>query len=216
MNTAQNSYVHAQWDKEGSTYHQDIYFTNGKFIEGYSKRLNHPEPNNKFTVLTNWILRTYRDGYLNEDKIGTKRPSGTFITEVDTIVYYRNDFPDRVKILSISYDYFQLHEENEELEKFLNRFYEMKEKGIDPDKIFNSLYSNKKTAYVEPMEIPVQSAFSHPKFLMNYCISLYKKRTATKTQILEFFHNYMDRHFNTPLFPKLTEEWSDIITKKLV
>ncbi len=70
------------WDRAHSTFLRIIYLMNGYTLVGYSKKVGRNEKQDKIDLLTNWILRDLKNGYLDR---ATTNPK---ITPLDRIEYY--------------------------------------------------------------------------------------------------------------------------------
>jgi len=180
----------AQWDEAGSTWIQLIYFKNGKLMQGYSKRVNFDEKGNKISLLTNWILRMFKAGYLdrtNQDK-----------TEIEYIEYFRNHIEPEL-VLRLYYDTYEIHcpdlQNNVSLRKFLRTFYQYIEIGKTSDYIYTKLYDSKPVPFQNPLDL-TKHRFIEPGLLFKYCRTLILDKKASVEETKAFYVQYLSKFFN--------------------
>jgi hypothetical protein len=87
------------WDKANSTYMRIIYLSNGVNLTGYSKKYMQNERRDKIDLLTNWMLRDFKNGYLD------KRTSNQKITTLDHIEYFIKQNDSYHPIINLYYDF---------------------------------------------------------------------------------------------------------------
>src|SRR6478609_1004442 len=77
------------WDKTNSTYMRIIYLRNGYTLTGYSKKYLQSERRDKIDLLTNWILRDFKAGYLDK---ATLNPKITPVNRIEYFIKYQNEY----------------------------------------------------------------------------------------------------------------------------
>jgi hypothetical protein len=176
------------WDKDNSTFIQRIvFYHNQREMMGYSKKINFHERNDKDALLINWILRMYRDGYLD--------PKNTRIDSIEYIEYYRNTKPHPTLIFRLFYKYPEWNPEflgNIRLVNFINRFYDMVDKGKTVDEICKALYVSNYSKAVDPLDLSTKR-FMNERDLTNYCSELITKNKAEQGAVTNFFHKYKEK-----------------------
>ena len=188
-----NKFNTSKWDTENSSYYVVTHFTNGKQIQVYSKKIGMHERNDKTALLTNWICRMYRDGYLNQAD-HTK-------TEIKHIVVYSNFTDQPHEILMLTYTSFSILDanyfENVDLITFLEKFYKLTQDGCKPEEIIQKLYVNSRTTQIDELD-STEKRFTQPMYLVNYCEELIsrKQNPLPENAVKDFFRNYMEKHFS--------------------
>lgn len=191
----------AEWDKTNSTFRSEMMPT--EWV-GYSKKIGHPERKDPITLLTNWVLRLYRDGYL-------RKSSKPFISEISfyfnkssehIITFYKN-YPEWNSKFLFDENYVRLNE-------FVKRFYSMIDKNVSPDLIYQKLYVKNKSKS-NPFNL------NHPRFsskndLERFCGDIASRGTYPKEEVREFYIKYLDKFFpssssNTALIRSLDQRF---------
>lgn len=184
------SYDQASWDEQGSTWVQIVYFKNGKIMQGYSKRVNFDEKADKIALLTNWILRMYKAGYLDKNNEGK--------TEIEYMEYFRNAMQPEL-VLRLYYNTYELPDvalqENIQMRTFLKRFYELIELNKTPEFINTKLMVANRAAFENPLDLSVHK-FIEPKMLFEYCRNLVIDKKASGGETKSFFQQYLSKYFN--------------------
>ena len=186
------------FDKVYSTFRQEIYLANGIVLTGYSKRINRVERNNRAHLLSNWILRSLRDGYLDE-KNSSK-------TELDHILYTNNLTNEPLlRLWYSSHEWLCIKDDQtlalpqiKYLTQFLNRFYTLKRAGKTPDYILKELYVNTKTKSINYLSVD-QPRFLTEEDLVNYTLMLLETKDIPAGEIEAFFLQYREKYFNKGL-----------------
>ena len=181
-------YNNSGWDANNSTYMQRIILKNEKTLTGFSKRIGFSEAKNKRKVIQNWILRSFRDGYLDEDN--SRRDSAICIE-----YYWKND----VKVWELAFIVYQNRVvwesswQNKDFEKFMYRFFELKKQKISP---YEKLYSSAKSKPSNPLDL---SKFRHRRLedFRNYCIDLLRKNVVPLGEIKHFYIQYVNKYLGS-------------------
>lgn len=188
MNPTTNKFTRGIWDKTGSTFIQRIMFRNSqREMLGYSKKVAFNERNDKDALLTNWILRMYRDGYLD--------PKNTSKDAIDFIEYYQNTQPEPTLIIRLYYTYPEWNPaylSNKRLVNFINRFYDGIEKGHTATEIYNRLYIRSHSREADPLDLSTMR-FSNERHLSNYCAKLMADGKP-QGEVEHFFHQYKEKY----------------------
>ena len=205
------AYFKAPWDERGSTFCQLIRFTNGKSIQGYSKRVGFNERNNKIDLLTDWILRNLVGGYLDQ-----KNPSKS---EIDCIEFYRNEIDGSAKlILRLHYTHYEIDKNNFEdpskLLKFLRRFYERVNAGHHAMEIYNELKIRVKQRSENLLSLE-RHIFQDPIQLLHHCQKIIKTRKHQPSEVRDFFGQYMSRFFGEQYKDADFKGWINTANQKL-
>ncbi|MEP5613719.1 MAG: hypothetical protein ABJP45_15815 [Cyclobacteriaceae bacterium] len=181
----QNKFNDAAWDSELATYKQLIQFQNGKSIDGYSKKIDCTEMNDKISLLTNWIIRMYKKGYLD--------PNNPARDPISFIEYKHNRTGEL--ILRLYYNYCEWGEsilEKRNIGKlitFINRFYELISAGHSSAEIVSKLYDSKAKKSVKLYDLDAKR-FSNEQELVRYCHVLIHEKGADIGRVKTFFHAY--------------------------
>ena len=159
-------------------------------MQGYSKRVNFDEKADKIALLTNWILRMHKAGYLdqsNEEK-----------TEIEYMEYFRNAMEPEL-CLRLYYNTYEIHDDslrdNIQMRTFLKRFYELIEIGKTSDFINTKLMVANRTPFENPLDLSVHK-FTEPKMLFEYCRNLIIDKKASGEETKAFFQQYLSKYFN--------------------
>lgn len=177
----------AKWDSVNSTYKQIIHFQNGKSIDGYSKRIGFDEVKNHQLLLQNWILRSFKDGYLNSG-------SG----QVDPVIcieyFFRSTDQRFIHAFTLYQDYFEWNPDHyrEYLDQFFVKFYGLKQAGKNPYQI---LYSNHRSKRPCPLSLDTKR-FTNKDSLKQHCIRIMLDDSFAKGKVIDFFIQYSNRHLD--------------------
>ncbi|MEP0366866.1 MAG: hypothetical protein ABJN36_11395 [Cyclobacteriaceae bacterium] len=189
-----NAFNYGDWDKIGSTYKQIIVFTSGKALVGFSKKIGFHERNDKIDLLTNWILRMYRDGYLN-----MKNPTRT---EIDRIEYYNN--LNGQHLMNLRYEYPEVlcddinlnNEYYKKLRVFINKFYDKVGTGVADHEIYRQLYVKTRKGKITNDLISIdQKRFENKDQLNLYARDLINIRKMPFGEVEHFVRKYCQKHF---------------------
>ena len=144
---SKQKFATAPYDRENATYRQTIFFTNGKSVDGYSKKVGFNEPVDSTNCLTNFILRMYLSGYLraNSDKTPIHYIDYQFNKTSDHIatLYYLYPEPDpsqatNVRFLNWLTNFYRDVNEGKNLVYIEKKYYrngrESREHKLDPEK----------------------------------------------------------------------------------
>lgn len=182
------------WDKVNSTYMRNIYLVNGYVFTGYSKKYKNNERKDKIDLLTNWILRDLKNGYLDEH---TQNPK---ITETNRIEYFEKKGSDYIHIITLYYQFAywenQSWMDNHKFSAFIARFYDMIEKKIPVAAIVNALEIRTRAPKADPFSI------EHPRFLkvkdLNaYVLQLRREGKYPMEEIENFYRKYLNKYSPT-------------------
>jgi hypothetical protein len=176
----------APYDRENSTYKQYIFFTNGKMIEGYSKKVGFAEPVDATNCLTNFILRMYIKGYL--------RP-GTRYDPIDNITYLYNKTNQH--IVTCYYDFPEFNPEilsDEKKVSWITNFY----KDINDGKKLSYIekkYHRRGRKTSEPTLDVTTHAFVSPDHLIRKIKVLFQEGRFSMEQITHFYRQAFQIYF---------------------
>jgi len=205
-----NAYLQSKWDESNSTYCQVIHFENGKSLQGYSKRVGFNEKNDKVALLTNWILRSMKIGYLD--------PNNPDKSEIICIEYYQNEIDGQNMFLRLYYNYYELAElqmENKKLIRFLDAFYQMINDNIATSIICDKLHVKARAYKDNPLSIETHR-YRDPMQLLRHCQRI--SNTIDPRDVLNFFHEYMSKffieRFQKEDFRKWISHAKDVLIKK--
>lgn len=186
MNTEKKSFPGSgQFDRYNSTYMHQIFFTNNRQIQGYSKNANYPEMQDKIVCLERVIERLYKNGYLD----------GKRTVKID---FYKNAFLDRSTdlIVTLYPDRFVFGNNmdfvlNEQFNAFLFRLYQtIKEKKI----ITSELSDKPKTQDYDNLFSLEYKRFKTEDQLQDFIIKM-KVAGHSDAQLLRFHHGYKEKFF---------------------
>lgn len=184
MKNHRELWLEADWDSENSNFKSVIYYTSGKFKDGYSGKIGHPEPANHLVQWQRWVLRLYKKGYLNPnislengmvDRISFNLKGETG----DYSLHYITLFEDHSSYNKDLY--------TDELGIWVSLFYSLIDKGIDPCSKLN--VSSKKVTSVPP-------DVNNPEFirkhdLRKHCIRLCKRCLHPIGFIENYYRSYV-------------------------
>ena len=180
------------WDKAHSTFVRIIYLKNGYTLTGYSKKVGRNERRDKVDLLTNWILRDLRNGYLDKNTTNNK------ITPIDRIEYYLSRGGAMEQIFNLYYDFPEWITTrwlgNKKLVSFINRFYDLLRKGNDPTAIVNELEVRTRAPKLDPLDVSVRR-FASVIDLNAYVIRLRSESDIPTEAIDHFYIKYKETHF---------------------
>ncbi|MCV9387492.1 hypothetical protein [Reichenbachiella ulvae] len=183
--SSRTGFTSQPWDTVESTYRQEITLKNGKWFPGYSKRVGMPEAKDKVYLLKNMILRMYKQGYL--DETNPDRSDAEYIE-----YFWKNT---KGKYVSIFRLYQDVHEwtTNTEyrsyLEDFLNDFYRLKSKGLDP---YSQLYISKRSPRGDYFDLDMRKFYNYQS-LRGYCLSLIKKNIKSHGEVKQYYIKYAQK-----------------------
>jgi hypothetical protein len=192
MKTTQVSQNEPVWDKINSTFIRIIYLKNGYTLTGYSKKVGRNERRDKIDLLTNWILRDFKNGYLDRS---TDNPRITPLDrieyamqlngKIDPIVNLYYDYPDWVGIKWMS---------NKKFQSFITRFYDMVLKQVTPSEIVNRLEVRTRAPRFDPLDTSI------PRFTsmrdLNSCVSRLKSDGDFPDEAINnFYRSYKEKYF---------------------
>ena len=181
------------WDKAHSTFVRVIYLQNGYTLTGYSKKVGRNERRDKIDLLTNWILRDLKNGYL--DKL-TKNPK---VTPTDRIEYYFKRGDSLEPIVNLYYEFPEWVDmkwtEQRKLVSFINRFYALLRKGVDPSAISNELEIRTRAPKQDPLDISIRR-FASMIDLNAYVLRLRNESDLPKEAVDNFYSKYKEKHLS--------------------
>jgi hypothetical protein len=180
------------WDKAQSTYMRVIYLQNGYTFTGYSKKVGRNERRDKIDLLTNWILRDLKAGYLD------KRTTNPKITSIDRIEYFLKQGESYEPILNLYYDFPEWVNtkwmENKKFYVFINRFYEMVRNQASVTTIANALEVRTRAQQQDPLDISIPRFSSMPD--LNAYIHRLKTHTDLSGEAVDnFYRKYKEKYF---------------------
>lgn len=180
------------WDKAHSTYMRVIYLQNGYTFTGYSKKVGRNERKDKVDLLTNWILRDLKAGYLD------KRTTNPKITPIDRIEYFLKQSESYEPILNLYYDFPEWVNtkwmENKKFYVFINRFYEMVRNQASVTTIANALEVRTRAQQQDPLDISIPRFSSMPD--LNAYIHRLKTHTDLSGEAVDnFYRKYKEKYF---------------------
>lgn len=179
------------WDKANSTFMRLIVLSNGVTLTGYSKKVARNERNDKTDLLTNWILRDYKNGYLN------MRTNNEKITQLNYIDYFKkidNDFEPIIKLTYTHPEWLSpTWMENRKLYVFINRFYDLILKGKDESFIINALEVRSRTSLQDPFNLSF-FRFTSIRDLNAYVNKLKNQNDLSMEAIEHFYREYTKKY----------------------
>jgi hypothetical protein len=180
------------WDRTHSTYMRIIHLQNGYTLTGYSKKVGRNERRDKTDLLTNWILRDLKSGYLDKHTRNHK------ITPLDRIEYYIKRDESYQPILNLYYSFPEWTNttwmDNKKFFSFINRLYGMLRHEATVTDISNALEVRTRASRIDPLDI------TSPRFAsiidLNAYVHLLKGRSDIPQAALEDFYNkYKSKYF---------------------
>ena len=181
------------WDKVNSTFMRNIYCCNGYVFTGYSKKYKNNERRDKTDLLTNWILRDFKNGYLD------KKTTNPKVTEVDRLEYFQNRNQRFEPVINLHYDFAdwpdQRWMDNKKFFCFITRFYDMIRKGLDASTIVNALEIRTRAPRFDPFHLDAPR-FASMNDLNAYVFKLRHEEKEQPEAIEHFYRKYKDKYFN--------------------
>jgi hypothetical protein len=180
------------WDRAHSTYMRIIYLRNGYSFTGYSKKYQQNERRDKVDLLTNWILRDLKNGYLD------KKTTNDKITPLDRIEYFRKENENYFPVINLYYDFPEWVNpkwmEHRKFFLFVSRLYSMLQKNVSVSEITNALEVRTRASAKDPFDI------SFPRFVNMHDLSAYIMRLKSETDleseaIDNFYRKYIEKYF---------------------
>lgn len=181
------------WDKANSTYMRLIILENGVTLTGYSKKVGRNERKDKIDMLTNWILRDYKSGYLN-----SKTTNGR-ITTLDKIDYYQKVYNEYEPVITLTYTHPEWINtrwmENKKFYVFIQRLYDFIYKNKDESFIINSLEVRTRSYTNDPLDLSV-FRFASIRDLNAFTDRLKKQQDYPNEAIAHFYREYLNKYQN--------------------
>ncbi|MCR9252078.1 MAG: hypothetical protein NXI20_16755 [bacterium] len=179
-------YKSAPWDSQNSTFKSVIYFRNGKTIPGYSKRQGFQEVANKQALVQNWVLRLYRDGYLDNQNAR--------VDEVECIEFSVRSKGDYTHAFTLYQTYVEWNPDfyRDYLNDFFSNFYSLKRDRKDP---YELLYISTKSKKADPLDLS-RHRFYTTIDLKNHCIRLIESNIRALGEVRNFYIKYSQKYFN--------------------
>jgi hypothetical protein len=180
------------WDRTHSTYMRIIYLQNGYTLTGYSKKVGRNERRDKTDLLTNWILRDLKSGYLDKHTLNPK------ITPVDRVEYYVKRNESYEPILNLYYSFPEWINtswmDNKKFFSFINRLYGMVRNQATVTDISNALEVRTRAPRQDPLDI------TFPRFAsitdLNAYVHLMRSKSDIPSDAIEDFYNkYKSKYF---------------------
>lgn len=179
------------WDKAHSTYMRIIYLKNGYTFTGYSKKVGRNERRDKVDLLTNWILRDLKAGYLDKHTTNPK------ITPVDRIEYFLKRGDAHEPVVNLYYDFPEWINskwmDNKKFFAFVNRFYSMLRSQASPTTIANALEIRTRAAAQDPLDISTPRFASMPD-LNAYIYRLRNETDLSSEAVDNFYRKYKEKY----------------------
>ena len=192
MKTSNQLKYEPVWDKAHSTFVREIFLKNGTRLTGYSKRVGRNERRDKIDLLTNWMLRDLKNGYLDKSTTNPK------ITALDHIEYFFTTEGSPEPIVNLYYEFPEWTNmrslENKKLVKFINRFYELIRKGKNPSEISNELEIRTRATNQNLLDVTLRR-FSNMIDLNAYVLRLKNESDFPSGAIDHFYIKYKETHF---------------------
>ncbi len=181
------------WDKANSTYMRNIYLANGMVFTGYSKKYHHNERRDKIELLTNWILRDLKNGYLD------KHTSNPKVTTVDRIEYFIKQGADYAHIITLYYSYAEWIDPawmaNRKLVAFITRFYDMVRNKANVMAICNALEVRTRAPKYDPLSLEAPR-FTSVNDLNAFVFNMREEGKFELEELQNFYRKYMSKFFN--------------------
>lgn len=192
MNIQKFTQREAVWDRKESTFVRSIHLETGVSLTGYSKKVGRNERRDKTDLLTNWILRDYKNGYLD-------RKTTRSIDRLDRIEYYKKIDNDYELVIILHYTFADWGRSrwitNKKFFSFINRFYSMIEMGRSISEIVNALEVRTKASPQDPLDISV-CRFPTMRDLNAYVVYLKTETDIPHDAIDSFYEKYKQKYFN--------------------
>jgi len=169
-----------------------IYLKNGYTFTGYSKKVGRNERRDKVDLLTNWILRDLKSGYLD------KRTTNPKITPVERIEYFIKRSEEYEPIINLYYDFPEWVNtkwmENKKLYSFINRFYSMLRNQVNPSSIANALEIRTRATKQDPLDISLPRFATIPD--LNAFVQRLKEESDLEAEAIDnFYRKYKEKYF---------------------
>lgn len=181
------------WDKANSTYMRLINLENGVTLTGYSKKVGRNERKDKIDLLTNWILRDFKSGYLN------KRTTNGKITTLDKIDYYSKIHNQYEPVITLTYNHPEwVNPKWMEIRKFyvfIQRFYDFIYSNRDESFIINALEVRTRTHAIDPLDLSV-FRFATVRDLNSFTDRLKQQQEFPQEAIEHFYREYLNKYQN--------------------
>ena len=180
------------WDKAHSTFMRNIYCCNGYTFTGYSKKYTNNERRDKTDLLTNWILRDFKNGYLD------KKTTNPKITEIDRVEYFQKRNERYEPIVNLYYDFAEWPDQkwmdNKKFFAFIYRFYDMIRKGVDATAIVNALEIRTRASRFDPLYLEAPR-FGSMNDLNAYVYKLRQEGKEEIEAVENFYRKYKEKYF---------------------
>jgi hypothetical protein len=182
------------WDRMHSTYMRIIYLQNGYTLTGYSKKVGRNERRDKTDLLTNWILRDLKSGYLD------KETSNPRITPLDRVEYFIKRNEAYEPILNLYYSFPEWINtawmDNRKFFSFISRLYAMLRQQATVTDIANALEVRTRASRVDPLDM------SFPRFASMIDLNAYVHLLRGKAEIPsdaidDFYRKYKTKYFKS-------------------
>ena len=178
------------WDKTNSTYMRIIYLKNGYTLTGYSKKYLQNERIDKIDLLTNWILRDFKNGYLD------KKTANTKITELDRIEYFIKQNGTYSPVINLYYDFPEWVNlkwaEQRKFAAFINKLYNMIRRNTGVSEIVNALEIRTRSSARDPLDISTARFMGLPD-LNAYVHKLISEGNLEGEAIENFYRKYKEK-----------------------
>jgi len=185
-------YNESVWDKSNSTYMRIIYLKNGYTLTGYSKKVGRNERQDKVDLLTNWMLRDLKSGYLD---IKTTNPK---ITPVDRVEYFIMKNQAYERVINLCYDFPEWVNikwlEQKKFSSFIHRLYDMLRRNMSVTTITNALEVRTRAQNNDPLDISNRRFTTMPD--LNAFIKKLKNESDLQDEAIEhFYRTYNEKYF---------------------
>jgi len=181
-----NIFTQSQYDPVNSTYKHRIYFEHlSQPLVGYSNKIGFRERSDKTDHLINVILRLMQAEYYP----GSSR-------NISSMAFSLNSNDEKIVNLYPAFaDWNPKYLENKKLIMTIARMYDMMQKKMPINQIFNILYIRSRTRSERFNPNDLSARFSNPRDLESYCQMLLKEGYAAG-EIEHYYREYMKRNFN--------------------
>jgi hypothetical protein len=184
------------WDKANSTYMRIIYLSNGVSLTGYSKKYQQNERRDKIDLLTNWILRDFKNGYLDRKTTNPK------ITVLNHVEYFIKQNDTYYPVVNLYYDFpewvNQKWMDQKKFFYFVQRFYQMIRQGLPAPEILNALEVRTRASSKDPFDIGTPR-FANMADLNAYVARLRNESDLEEDGIEHFYRKYKEKYFTRQL-----------------
>ena len=183
------------WDKANSTYMRIIYLENGYTLTGYSKKFLQSERRDKIDLLTNWILRDFKNGYLDK---ATLNPKITPVNRVEYFIKQQNEYYSVINLYYEGPDWINPKWlDQKKFYAFITKFYAMVRRNLAVSEIVNALEVRSRASSKDPFDISIPR-FPNKPDLDAYMQRLLNDPNMEREAIENFYRKYNEKYFKRP------------------